>query len=322
MLPCARAVCAAAALLLCAVGAGAAPPELTIVTEVQESSLLPERPVAGRGGAGSHPLIVVTTYLKGAKARREVEGGEVTLYDADAARVYTVDSAAKTYSVRAMKDATRPRGADADTAVLYRMSAKLSLHESKGGETSRTVAGMPAQRYLFSASTGLTPKTLLARGLGAGLENKLNRRQSSGGGQPGEASGNGATKPSTGAPIGGASAARGTARSPQATIEGELWLSGAAALLPPDKNARMLPLFAPPILPDPVFKALNEKLARAGQLPLAARLTVYAPPTGQEAAPPEPVVITTTVRSISKEPLDDALFLVPEGYRRVEPDAD
>src|SRR5262245_1712729 len=103
MLPRARAVCAAAALVVCAVGAGAAPSELTIVTEVQQSGLLPERPAAGRGSAGSEPLMVVTTYLKGAKARREVAGGAVTLYDSETARVYTLDPDAKTYSIRAMK---------------------------------------------------------------------------------------------------------------------------------------------------------------------------------------------------------------------------
>jgi hypothetical protein len=101
----------------------AAHADLTIVAEVTTTGptsvaarAAAGAPAGGAGGAretppppppslsGTTTKQTVTTYYRGRKARSEVKNGPVTLYDADAGKVYRLDPARKTYRVFALRD--------------------------------------------------------------------------------------------------------------------------------------------------------------------------------------------------------------------------
>ena len=83
------------------------------------------------------------------------------------------------------------------------------------------------------------------------------------------------------------------------------------------------------------LKPLTEKMAKAKGFPMASRVSVTLPrlrrrraeagdaqpPAGDAASLAAPVVVTTEVRSITEDALDEALFAVPAEYRKVDPRA-
>ena len=113
----------------------------------------------GRGGPGG-PLLsglkngkqTVTTYFKGSKARRETSGGAVVIYDRSTDKIYTLDAAAKTYSVLSFAD-TLNRGAKLPEPMQQFMSqnATFELKTSTGDTTQNVqVAQRSAQSYNHS----------------------------------------------------------------------------------------------------------------------------------------------------------------------------
>ena len=79
--------------------------DLTIVADVTAGSRMgggaPEAAPAPQPQGAKQ---TITTYYKGRKARTEVKGGAVTIYDADAGKVFRLDPARKTYTVAALRD--------------------------------------------------------------------------------------------------------------------------------------------------------------------------------------------------------------------------
>jgi hypothetical protein len=121
---------------------------------------------------------------------------------------------------------------------------------------------------------------------------------------------------------------------PTLEIEGEYWLSEAGAVRATSSKNKMalLPSFAQTLTEAPMTEALLsslvKKMAKTKGFPLASRVTLKIQSPQRPSAPqpdepesdaPEPVVITTTVQSITEEPLDERLFQVPEDYQKVEP---
>ena len=73
------------------------------------------------------------------------------------------------------------------------------------------------------------------------------------------------------------------------------------------------------------LKSRSEKLATIKGTPLSSRIEVTIKPGDSKAAdanvlplPKEPIVVATEVKTISEDPLDDALFAVPAGYKKVD----
>ena len=142
----------------------AARADVKIVSEVNVT----RQPDANDPSSPSFPE-TVTTYYKGRYARVEVAGGPVTIYNADAGRVYTLDPDKKTYYVLPLKQvqegetrlaAEEPAGANLD--------AKVDVKPPDGAET-RTIAGLIAKEYDVSGSIRVKPRESGGGGLLGGI---------------------------------------------------------------------------------------------------------------------------------------------------------
>lgn len=130
------------ALLLGA--APAARADVTIVSEINATGL----PAAMPQSAQKFPQ-TVTTFYKGDSVRTEV-GGVVTIQDAAADKLYTLDPVKKTYtetSLAKLMDQVNP--------FLAMMKFDVKGDVKEGGET-RTILGMPAKNYRIAMTMAMS----------------------------------------------------------------------------------------------------------------------------------------------------------------------
>lgn len=280
-------------------------------------------------GGPPSPLFpeTVTTYYKGRYARVEVTGGPVTIYNADSGRVYTLDPDKKTYYVLPLKQvqegetrlaSQEPAGADLD--------AKVDVKSPDGAET-RTIAGLIAKEYDVSGSIRVKPRDSGGGGLLGGIFG--GGFPGGGGGFPGGGGGHRGRRGGGGGGRGGGGQGR---QSPSTQISGEVWLSDALKL-PDDKKATALPTVQEIVFGGgPALKPLTDDLDKKKLLPLYSRITLTrttrrsrgSDEGGQDSGetPAEQTTSTTVqVKSLSREPVPDALFQVPPAYTQVDPPA-
>jgi hypothetical protein len=114
---------------------------------------------------------------------------------------------------------------------------------------------------------------------------------------------------------------------PTYQVDGEYWMSGdIAALTKGVKNKKELltPSYLETLAIAPAISTLvrpiTEKMSNVKGYPLMSRVSISRILTNQDnGTPPEPVVITTEVKSITESSLDESLFKAPAGYIEIKP---
>ena len=305
--------------LLCGGTARTARADLTVLTQVTvagkiappppndpNGAMPPDAPKDGPPAAPKDAAGLVKTFYKGKMARVEKPDGSITLYDGVKGRVYTLDAADKTYRARSMKQAAEsPSPLFAQMPEGVHFSVKLTLVKSKD---ARTIAEKPALRYDV---TGTATLKMDGGFPGAGGPGGF---PGGGGGFPGGPGGGGF--PGGGGGQGGppqGGRPPGDGEMPSMQLEGEFWLSDSA-WLPEGVKSPALPLIQPATPDGPFAKTVAERLNKMKMLPLSSRLTLTMKRPGQDQ--PEPLTLTTEIKSITEAPLDDALFVIPSDYRR------
>ena len=279
-------------------------------------------------GAAAAPEMV-TSYYKGRRARVEVAGGPVTLYNADSERVYTLDPIKKTYYVLPAKQVQEGRAESSGAGSKgENLDVKVDLKSPDGAET-RTISGLIAKEYDVSGSISTKPRESGGGGLLGGI---FGGGGFPGGGFPGGGfPGGGGHHGRRGGGGGGRGGGQGGRQSPTTQISGEVWLSDAARL-PDDKKATALPVARLLLFGNsPALKPLTDSLNKKKLLPLYSRITLTQPARrargageadggqGTQASSEQTVTTATQVKSFSQETLDDSLFLLPPSYTQVDP---
>lgn len=95
-------------------------------------------------GAGDTPQTIVT-YYKGDRQRTEI-GDKITIYDGPTDKLYTLDAKTRTYTVSNVGDVAN----GAPASILAMLDIKTTAAAQATGET-KTVAGKPAKKYLYTA---------------------------------------------------------------------------------------------------------------------------------------------------------------------------
>jgi hypothetical protein len=280
--------------------------------------------------APSRYPLQVTSYYKGKKARVEAEDGTATIYDLASGKVYSLDTARKTYSVTTLKQMAAPAAALRDSESSHvRVQTKVTVEKPDPNVTPAapvTILGQRAQKQAVSASVHLRLDVPAGGFSGGGFGRGGHRGGFPGGGFPGGGFpggrfpgggfGGGFQRGEEGRPGGRMGAGR---ELPSLTVEGEYYfadrVSGEQKGIP-----GFLPSYAATLPDGPLsaalVKPLSEQLAKRG-LPLRSRVTVVE--KGPRADSREPVVRTSETTSVSAAPLDDALFRVPADYQQVPP---
>jgi hypothetical protein len=138
----ARTAAIASLAVASAVGAPARA-DVKIVSEVNVSGL-PAAAAAQMKGAFPQ---TVTVYYKGEKMRTETAGSPaVTIYDCTADKLYTLDTAKKTYTVASVKGML-----DAANPMMAMMKFDTTANVKPGG-ASKVIAGQPAKNYTYMAT--------------------------------------------------------------------------------------------------------------------------------------------------------------------------
>lgn len=312
-------------ILLCAAALGlfAANAALADVTTVSQIDIT-------GGPADSGPATqTVTTYYRGSDLRIEVGGGPVTIYNAEDGNVYTVDPAAKTYWMQSEKDVRdglgKPSGPMADRVSA---DSKLDVNKVKSSvvDTSKSISGYHADDYTLSGWFKLSPKSEgggFGRGGGGFPGGGGGFPGGGGGGFPGGGGGfpggghrRGGGGGDDGDGPGGGQGPRG-AQFPTTEVDGDLWASGTLGL-PGGKKADLTPLMVLEAkFAGAAARDLSDKIVKNKQIPLGLHITTTArdPRTSDVVT----TVETTEVKSISSDPIPDALFHIPSDYTKVDP---
>ena len=271
--------------------------DLKVMVEVSVSGM-PE-PARRTGKAPTYPR-QVTTYYRGDRARIEVTSGPITLYDYAADRVYILDPEKKTYTTESLRRVSGQPPAKSSMVPVPRTSSQskmvVTLSAAATGE-QKTIAGSQALRFTVTGSIDLER----SMGSGAGFPAGSQRRGGSGG-----------------------------ALSPPIQVDGELWLADESVPtgIDPKYSAPLLPAFAAVLsdAPDakPLIVALMAQTPAQSGIPLASRFTLTArarrPAKGDQSSSPDAVtvVLTSDVKSISTDTLDDTLFALPASYTQAK----
>jgi hypothetical protein len=278
----------------------------------------------GDANAASAPMIV-TAYYQGGRARVESPIGTL-IYDGDGGKVYHLDPVQKSFFVVPYAKALEPGSSATGKAPRIDASVDVTQTEDTAADT-QTLAGQQARKYLVSG-TAKVESSGGNRGGGGGR-----RRHGGfgfpggggGGGYPGggggggyPGGGGGGSYPGGGGNDGGGYGRRGAAT----TVTGEVWLSDAVKL-PDDKKASLFPSVSF-LASDgsPLFKTLSDKLSKSGSIPLKSSLTVNRVQPGLNEVNSDNgsgTTTTTEVTAIALDPLDSALFKVPNDYTQVNP---
>ena len=107
---------------------------------------------------------------------------------------------------------------------------------------------------------------------------------------------------------------------PTTEMEGEYWLADAAWLPEGGKNLA-LPLLVDTVPPSDILKSLNARMTKLKLIPLLSRVTLRTSAYNPNGSARALTALTTQVTSITEMPLDDALFLPPADYQKVDPEA-
>ena len=303
----------------------AAQADVKIVSQINVSGLL----------QGSEPNFpeTLTAYYQGSRARLEITGGEIMLFDGAAGKVYRLAPDKKTYYVLSLKKLQEQQGRlTGPMAERMNLEVKTDLKAADAADT-KTITGLTAQKYQVSGSISLQPKESGGGGGifgGGGFPGGGGGFPGGGGGFPG---GGGGGHHHHGSGGGGRGSGR---RTPATTISGEIWLSDALKL-PSDKKASLVPAVQELLFGgDAALKPLAEALGKKNFLPLGSTITVTRPArrarggdqeesgssSESQETPAQTITTTMHVQSVSQEPLPEALFQTPSGYNQVDPPAD
>ncbi|BDI29763.1 hypothetical protein CCAX7_18140 [Capsulimonas corticalis] len=348
-----RALTIAIGVALAAIAA-ATRADVSIVSDVNVTGA-PNRgpgPGMGFGGAAQKFPKTVSIYYKGAKARAEEKGGPVTIYDAAAGKIYTLDTTKKTYYVQSLSEiGTGGRAPFAQAGATPPPSSKITLKQT---DDTQTIASAKAAKFSVDGSLSFGFGFGGRFGGGGGFRGGPPMGgDGNGGGPPGGGDFNGGPPgggPPDGAPGGGQDDAQGGGNSarrrgrgrangarmapPATKVTGYVWLSDKVKL-PSGKGATALPSAQwASVTAFGLVKPLADALDAQGDLPLRSEITITRsmpprPSMGDDATgdgtPPAPIeiktVVTTVVKSLSTKALSDTLFTVPSGYKKVDPPA-
>lgn len=244
----------------------------------------------------------VTTYIKGERVAVVVEGGPVTLYDVPSGKVYVLNPTEKTYSVQTLKQRAGEGGPVGRMADHLKVDTKVDADKK---DETRTMAGRAAQRYEIS---GRMTMSFNMGNPGGGM----------GGGPMGGGPMGGGRRPGRvdpGWPSGQGSP--GAMKMPAVEFSGEMWVTASPATTKSKNKLASLP-FAAAILPSsPMLAPLAERLNKTKGIPLSSRVTVTI--TSPDDDYPTRITQTQEVTAISDVTLEEAVFQLPQGFRRVEP---
>lgn len=252
----------------------------------------------------------VTVYFKGSKARREA-GPVIQIFDAGAGKVYTLYPLEKTYTAVGFKDAFKqpPAVAAVDTgSPAPNLKTDITADLEKTGLT-QTILGRSAVEYTFDGAVRTVRDTGGFGGGGSGGFGRhgFGRRGGGGGGGGGGYPGGG----------GGQSGSAPTRRLPWTQLEGTFWLTDASAL---PAGSPVMALVVGTVPAPGVIKSLSDQIARQKLIPLQTRVTATTAGSGFSTSTGPQTVTLVQLKSITEQPLDDALFAVPQGYAQVKPD--
>ncbi|MEO7714701.1 MAG: hypothetical protein ABIY70_00745 [Capsulimonas sp.] len=312
-----RAITLAIGVALAAIAA-ATRADVTIVSEVNVTGGMNRggggggRGFGGGAGAAQQFPKTVSLYYKGDKARSEEKGGPVTIYDAAAGKIYTLDTAKKTYYEQSLADIASGAQRFARPGAEPPPPSKVTLKET--GDT-QTIAAKKAAKYSVDGSLsfgfgGGFGGGGFGRGGGGGFgagggfgggQGRRNRGGDENGGPPPPGGDNGGPPgggnfgggPGGGGPpgggagddgqgggnrrgrrAGGGGGGFGAGMTPPTTkVTGALWFSDAVTL-PAGKKATALPSAQLAAAGAPgLTQPLTEMLNKQGKLPLRSEIT-------------------------------------------------
>lgn len=274
----------AAGLTILAAGTRAAWADIKVIAQETTKGQAGMMSMMGGGPPGApkkeaEPTGPVTVTTYYKGNRQRIErGGDVTITDFNAGKILTLNVAKKTYTELSLTDL----GANLDTNPMLKMfKVNASADVKPGGET-KAIAGRPSKNYKYTLTFKME-----------------------------------ATDPQMAAFLSGLTT----------TVTGEQWVTETltiptdATSLARNKMLKQLPVSV---------KDLEQVGAQMGIMkgfPLSSITTVKIDLPEQLKAmmasqgggkTNEPIVSVTEVTSISEDPLDDALFTVPAGYKKVE----
>lgn len=257
---------------------------------------------------------VITTYYKGDKARTEVPGGPVTIYDSGAGKVYTL-MPDKTFTVSPLKDAAAAQpDLFAQGSLPLSVKVNLAKTEDVPGD-SQIIAGAQAKKFLLTGTLEAKPRANRQGGYRGGR----GMGRHGGFGLPGGGFGLpfGGGYGGYGGSGGGGYPGQGANSGPNFTmqIDGEVWLSDSVPLPGSDK-AGALPSLAPALFfAGPILSSASDQIGKTKQLPLYIKITLTR--TTPSSDNPPTIVVTEQAQSVSPAPLPDTLFAIPPGYQEV-----
>lgn len=228
----------------------------------------------------------VTLYFQNSMARVESTDGRVVLYDLAAGKRWWLDPAHHTYSVLGLGEWLPPDTAKSRWQARFQSTSKPDV-QVKGDASHPT----------FKVSEEVSGVQGVGN-WGAMTDDRL----------PG--SGPQMTTSMPGLPVGGMGDGTDDVAPTPVTLQGEYWRQGNV----PSPPVNWLPWY---------IETVPQGADTAPLVPLLmARLGAAAPPVRSTVTftrGQEQMVMKTELQSVSQEPLDRSLFLVPDGYRQVYP---
>ena len=283
--------------------------DLTIVADVTAGSRMgggaPEAAPAPQPQGAKQ---TITTYYKGRKARTEVKGGAVTIYDADAGKVFRLDPARKTYTVAALRDVLDGKdlggmfgggggeGGNAGETVERRERREQFRFGGPGGQDPNDPATRARfeqfraqmQQQVQQFVSGISYATTLT--MTENAERKTVARQEA---QRVDLKGEMKINlPAGGFPGGGRFGGGGGSAAPQVPgtqLEGEVWVvrGNVFAHLPDNGRLGLFPSTA--ILNGPgaaaIAKSLSDRMVKASAVPVALTLRAKRSFPGRQGRP-------------------------------------
>jgi len=287
---------AVAAILLAGIvslSASAVKADLTITSQT-DVSVLPAPTAGAPGRPGGAPAAqypqTVTTYIKGDKARTEVKGGEIRIYNGERQRTYFLNPTDKTYWIEDSGDSNRTSrfGTLKVDSTLTLNSADLAKPEN-----SKTVAGSAAQKYVLAGTITVSFQRsttdnngAAAPGAGGNDANGAGRRSGRGGMGP-------------------------------VSMNGDIWVSSTVPL--PTDNKFVLAALTGQLSSGgrnrSMASPLTDLVASLKGIPLKSKIS--ATMTMRDTT--RTVTTTYDVKSVSTDSIDDSLFRAPDDYAHVDP---
>lgn len=292
--------------------------DITVVSNVTVTGQFIPTQREGSSTLIPYPQGDVTVYYHGDLERLEA-GGTVTLFDTAKDRVTIINSTNKSYIVLPLKKTLAELNPPADPALASKVESNISVitNVSIAQQTDKkTIANREALKTTMLASADLMQESQSSgtvRGFGRG------------GGRGGYGRGGGSTGGGGQTPSPNTTGRR--APLPTYQVEGEYWMTGEIPGLEAgvkNKKELLTPSYLTTLAIAPTISTLvrpvTEKMAAVKGYPVMSRISISRVLTNQDSGtPPDPVVITTEVKSITEGALSESLFKVPDGYIEVKP---